>query len=82
LLASSGALPLTFVPHTVTDVVALHLARRFDDLKRLPRYLDICARLPLPDVISAAKAAHAAAEAGAERAGDEFLRRCGERSGL
>ena len=78
MTSSSGALPLTFHPQNMSQLVALHLARRFDDLKRLPQYLDIFEHHPLPEVISAAKDAHAAAEVGSERAGDIFLRRLGE----
>jgi hypothetical protein len=75
-------LPLTFHPQNTSQLVALHLARRFDDLKRLPQYLDIFEHHPLPDLISVAKDAHAAAEASAERTGDAFLRRFGERTAL
>jgi hypothetical protein len=82
LTASSGALPLTFHPQNISQHVALHLARRFDDLRRLPQYLNIFEPHPLPDLISAARDAHAAAEAGAERAGELFLRRFGERTAL
>ena len=77
MTSSSGALPLTFPPQNISQLVALHLARRFDDLKRLPQYLDIFERHPLPEVISAAKDAYAAAEVRSELVGDVFLRRFG-----
>jgi hypothetical protein len=78
LTTSSGALALTFHPQNISQLVALHLARRFDDLKRLPQYLDIFERHTLADVIRAATDAHAATELGSERAGDVFLRHLGE----
>lgn len=82
MTSPSGALPLTFHPQTIPQLVALHLARRFDDLRRLPQYLDIFEHHPLPDLISAARAAHDAAEGGIDRPGDLFLRRFGERGAL
>jgi hypothetical protein len=82
LTSSSGALPLTFHPQSIPQLIALHLARRFDDLKRLPRYLDIVEHHPLPEVIRVANGAHAAAETGSDRVGDLFLRNFGERTAL
>lgn len=82
MTSSSGALPLTFHPQNISQLVALHLARRFDDLKRLPQYLDIFEHHQLPDLISAAKDAYAVADVGSQRAGDVFLRRFGERTAL
>ena len=82
MTASSGALPLTFHPRTVSQLVALHLARRFDDLRRLPQYLDLVERHPLPDLISAAKDAYTASEGGTDGAADIFLRSFRERTAL
>lgn len=60
---SSGASPLTFRARSPAQLLALHLARRFDDLKRLPRYLEIVERHSIPTVLAAATHAQASAAA-------------------
>lgn len=73
MTGSSEGLPLTFHPRTIAQFVALHLARRFDDLKRLPQYLDVFERYPLHEVIAKAVEAHQSAQQQSSQPSDLFL---------
>jgi hypothetical protein len=46
-----------FRPHTQTEFVALQLARRFDDLHRLPRYLAVAKTSTKASMLDAARTA-------------------------
>lgn len=62
MTTNSGALPLSFHPTSIQQLLALHIARRFSDLRRLPQYLEACQNISAPEAATFAREAHAAAQ--------------------
>lgn len=70
-----------FRPRTPSEFVALHLARRFDDLHRLPRYLIAAHKHPKQVLLDAAKTAVLRHELNRTPTADLFFEVLAEREG-